>query len=124
MSFALEFADSEVRDVVADGATVRVRLAAACVRDASGSRGWLPGVVLALAGATLAGDPAPAFGRLAEGRLRQDGRDVARPALPGMLAGDLELTLRFANGTLLTARGRSLSLSVADDTRFKEDLSC
>ena len=124
MSFALEFPDSEVSDVVADGATVRVRLAAACVHDAGGHRGWLPGVTLALADATLAGDPAHAFGRLAVGRLRHDGRDIARPTLPGMLSGDLELTLRFANGTQLTARGRSLSMDVTDATRFKEDLSC
>jgi hypothetical protein len=124
MSFALEFADSEVRDVVMDGVAVRVRLAAASVRDAQGAHGWLPGVTLAIAEAELVGDAAHAFGRLAEGRLRHAGRDIARPALPGMLTGDLELTLRFANGTPLTARGRSLSLSVADDSRFKEDLSC
>jgi hypothetical protein len=123
MTFTLEFADSEVRDVVADGATVRVRLAAACVRDANGHRGWLPGVALALADATLAGDPTQAFGRLAEGRLLHDG-DITRPAVPSTLSGELELVLRLANGTQLTARGRSLAFSVADDSRFKEDLSC
>ena len=79
MRFALEFHDSEVRDVATDGDAVRVRFAAASVRDAAGGRGWLPGVTLALADATLAGDPSHAFGKLAEGRLRQDGRDIARP---------------------------------------------
>lgn len=124
MSFALQFADSEVRDVVAGGAGVRVRLAAACAWDANGNRGWLPGVALALTDATLAGDPTHAFGRLADGSLRHDGRRIARPALPATLAGELELTLRFANGTQLTARGGALALDVADDARFTEDLSC
>jgi hypothetical protein len=124
MGFALEFHDSEVRDAVADGNTVRVRLSAAAVRSDAGERGWLPGVALTLADATLAGDTAHAFGKLAEGRLRQDGRDIAALAVPVTLAGRIELTLRFANGTQLSARGRSLALSVADDARFAEDLSC
>ena len=124
MRFALEFHDSEIRDVVADAAAVRVRFAAACVRDIHGGRGWLTGVTLALADATLAGDATHAFGRLSEGRLRQDGRDVVRPALPDTLAGALELTLRFANGTLLTVQGRSLAASLSGDGRFTEDLSC
>lgn len=124
MSFALEFADSEVRDVVTHGAAVRVRLAAACVRDADDHRGWLAGVALALTDATLAGDPTHAFGRLADGSLRHEGRKIARLALPATFAGELELTLRFANGTQLTARGRALALDVADDARFTEDLSC
>ena len=124
MAFTLEFADSEVHDVATDGATVRVRLAAACVRDAGGSRGWLPGVALVLGDATLAGDPPLAFGRLAEGRLRHDGRDIPAPTLPAALAGELELALRFANGAQLTALGHAIVMSVDDDTRFKEDLSC
>ncbi|MFL6697700.1 MAG: hypothetical protein ACJ8GJ_11075 [Vitreoscilla sp.] len=124
MRFALEFHDSEIRDVLATTAALRVRFAAACVRDPHGNRGWLTGVTLALADATLAGDPAHALGRLSEGRLRQDGRDVVRPALPGTLTGALELTLRFANGTLLTAHGRSLASTLSDDARFTEDLSC
>ena len=124
MSFALEFHDSEIRDVVADGGEVRVRFAAASVRNANGERGWLTSVTLALSDATLAGDTAHAFGKLAEGRLRQDGRDIGQPALPDTLSGQITLSLRFADGALLAARGRSLVLSVADDARFAEDLSC
>ena len=124
MSFALEFHDSEVRDVVTDGAEVRVRFAAASARDANGERGWLTSVTLALSDATLPGDTAHAFGKLVEGHLRRDGRDIGCPAIPLALSGQIELTLRFANGTQLTARGRSLVLSVADDARFAEDLSC
>ena len=126
MRFALEFHDSEVRDVTREDGVVRIRFAAASVRGTDGERGWLPGVVLALCEATQADDAPHAFGRLAEGRLRNDDRDIPRPALPGTLAGRLELTLRFANGALLTLRGRTLALSLPDDAAslFKKDLSC
>ena len=125
MRFALELHDSEVRDVTLEDGVARVRFAAASVRTTDGARGWLPGVVLALSEATVLGDNTPlAFGRLAEGRLRHDDRDIPRLALPGTLSGRLELTLRFANGTLLTLRGRTLAPSMPDDALFKEDLSC
>ena len=124
MSFALEFHDSEVRDVVADGDVVRVRFSAACVHGADRERGWLPSVVLTLARATLDGDTAHTVGKLVEGGVRHDGRTATLLALPGMLAGDIELALRFANGTQLAAHGHTLTLTVADDARFAPDLAC
>ena len=124
MQFALEFHDSEVRDLAADAGSIRLRFSAASVRAADGERGWLPGVTLSLSDATLDGDAAHAFGKLTEGRLRLDGRPVTRPALPGSLAGELELALRFANGSALSLRGRGLELAVADGTGFVPDLSC
>lgn len=124
MRFAFEFHDSEVRDVVVDGDAVHVRFAAASVRDDQGRRGWLPSVRLTLTGATLSGDARHAFGKLVEGRLDLDGQPTKPLALPTTLAGDLDLALRFANGTALTLRGRTLAASVADDARFAEDLSC
>jgi hypothetical protein len=124
MPHALAFHDSELRDVAIDAGTVRLRFAAASVVADNGERGWLPGVVLTLSDATLDGDAAHAFGKLTEGRLRLDDHIVARPALPGTLAGDIALDLRCANGTVLALRGRALSLAVADDARFAADLSC
>ena len=124
MRFAFEFHDSEVRDVVTDGDAVHVRFAAASVRDDQGRRGWLTSVQLTLTGATLSGDARHAFGKLVEGRLERDGQPVEPLALPATLAGALGLALRFANGTALTLRGRTLAASVADDARFAEDLSC
>ena len=124
MRFDLDFPDSEVRDVTLEDGVARVRFAAASVRNAEGARGWLTGAVLALSEATLAGDAPLAFGRLAEGRLRHDDHDIPRPALPGTLAGRLELALRFANGTPLMLHGRGLALSLPADAHFKEDLSC
>jgi len=124
MGFVLEFGDSEVRDVVADVDVLRVRFAAASVRDADGERGWLASVVLTLASGAFTGDLTHAIGRIAEARVRNAGRDVLRLALPSTLAGDLELSLRFANGTQLAARGQALALTAADDARFTPDLSC
>jgi hypothetical protein len=124
MSLVLEFHDSEVRDVSADAGSVRVRFSAASVLAADGERGWLPAVALMLSGATLDGDAAHAFGKLSEGRLRHDGQAVTRLAIPGTLAGDLELALRFANGTSLALRGHALTLAASDDTRFAPDMSC
>ena len=124
MPHVLAFHDSELRDVVVDAGTVRLRFAAASVVAADGERGWLPGVVLTLTGATLDGDAALAFGKLTEGRLRVDGQAVARPAVPGTLAGAIALDLRCANGAGLALRGRALVLAVADDARFAADLSC
>jgi hypothetical protein len=124
MSFALEFHDSEVRDVVADGATVRLRFSAAAVRDEAGERGWLTSVQLEFSAATLHGDPTHAFGRIAQGRLRHDDRGAARLAVPGVLAGDVELALRLANGTKVVMCGNTLVASVDDVARFTPDLSC
>ncbi len=124
MGFTLEFRNSEVRDVVADGDRVRIRFAAASVRRAIGEHGWLPSVALTFEQARLQGDATLAFGKVADGSLRQDSRLAPRLPLPGTLAGAIELTLHFANGTLLTVHAASLRLSMANDARFVEDLSC
>ena len=124
MRYALAFHDSELRDVVADAGTVRLRFSAASVVAADGERGWLSGVELTLSGATLHGDAAHAFGKVTEGQLRHNGHAIARPALPGMFAGDIALALRLANGTALALRGHSLALDIPADARFAADLSC
>ena len=124
MSFALEFPDSEVRDVVADGGVVRLRLSAAAVRNDAGERGWLTSVQLAFTGAAVHGDTTHAFGRIAEGRLCRDDRGVERLAVPGTSTGDLELALRLANGTQFVVRAQTLEAGAADGGRFTPDLSC
>ncbi len=124
MSFALEFHDSEVRDVVADDGGVRVRFSAASVRGADGLRGWLTSVALTLTGTLPAGGTPDAFGKITEGHLRQDGVAVTRLPVPARLAGELELSLRFANGSSLSVRAAALTLATAPDAVFTEDLSC
>ena len=124
MSFALELPDSEIRDVSVDGAAVRLRFSAAAARDEAGERGWLTSVLLEFAGATVHGDTAHAFGKIAQASLRHGDRGVARLAVPGTLTRDLELALHLANGTQLVVRGDALEASVAAGARFTPDLSC
>jgi hypothetical protein len=125
MSYSLAFADSEVRHAAMDAGALRVAFSAAAVRrHEDDDHGWLQGLALVLDEARVAGDPAAAFGRLAEGHVRLDGRDIGRPVLPQTITGDVELALRFANGATLAARGTRLHLRLADDARFTEDLSC
>ena len=124
MSFALEFPDSEIRDVVVEGAAVRLRFAAAAVRNDAGERGWLTSVQLEFTGAMVQGDTTHAFGKIAQARLRHGDRGVAPLAVPGTLTRDLELALRLANGTQFVVRGDALAASIADGARFTPDLSC
>ena len=124
MSFALEFPDSEIRDLVVDGTAVRLRLSAAAVRNDAGERGWLARVQLEFTGATVHGDTAHAFGKIAHASLRHGDRGIARLAVPGTSTRDIELALRLANGTQFVVRGGALEASVADDARFMPDLSC
>jgi hypothetical protein len=124
MNFALEFHDSEVRRVAADGDTLRVEFSAAAVHRQDGDRGWLSTVVATLSQAAWTGELGQAFGKLGDGSLRVAGTLVPRPALPAEFAGDIALTLRFANGTVLAAQGRALAWTVADEERFTPDHSC
>ena len=129
MRFTLEFADSELRDIVRDGALVRLRLAAAAVRDEAGERGWLTGVTLEMSVATLHGDTAHAFGRVAEVSLSDGPRLLRSMRVPGVLTAAREgevvtLALRLANGTQFLTSGYRLEATLAADARFKEDLSC
>lgn len=124
MSFALEFSDSEILDIVAEPAGLRVRLAAAAVRDAGARRGWIPSVQLTLADATVTGDLRHAFGKITDGQLRHDSKEVALLALPCMLSGRLALSLRLANGSSLEAQARALTATFDGEARFTPDLSC
>jgi hypothetical protein len=129
MRFTLEFADSELRDVAREGTLVRLRLAAAAVRNEAGERGWLTGVTLEMTAATFHGDTAHAFGRIAEVGLHDGPRLLRGMEVPGALTATREgevvlLALRLANGTQFVTSGYRLEATLADDARFAEDLSC
>lgn len=120
MPYALEFPDSELRDMARDGALLRVRLSAAAARNEAGERGWLSAVTLTISAATLHGDATHAFGRIVEGTLD----DGARLTVPGSLAGSIRLAMRLANGTHFIIRGDALEASLDDGAHFREDFSC
>jgi hypothetical protein len=129
MRFTLDFADSELRDVAREGALVRLRFAAASVRNEAGQHGWLSGVTLEMSAASLHGDTQLAFGRIAEVALGDAARLLRRMDVPGVLDAPREgevvsLAVRLANGTQFIASGYRLEARLADDARFAEDLSC
>lgn len=129
MPFTLEFADSELRDVVREGALVRLRFAAAAARNEAGERGWLTGVTLEMTAAILHGDTAFAFGKIAEVGLQDGKRLLRRMDVPGALTATREgevvvLAVRLANGAQFITSGYRLDATLADDARFAEDLSC
>jgi len=129
MRFTLEFADSELRDVVREGALVRLHLAAAAVRNEAGERGWLTGVTLEMTAATVHGDTSHAFGKIAEVGLHDGPRLLRGLEVPGALITAREgevvlLALRLANGTQFVTSGYRLEATLADDARFAQDLSC
>jgi hypothetical protein len=129
MHFTLEFADSELRDVVREGALVRLRFAAAAVRNEAGERGWLTGVQVEMSAATVHGDTAHAFGKIAEVGLEDGERLLRRMDVPGTLTATREgevvsLAMRLANGSQLVISGYRLEAMLADDARFTDDSSC
>ena len=129
MRFTLDFAGSELRDVVREGALVRLRFAAAAVRNEAGQHGWLTGVSLEMSAAALHGDTDHAFGKIANVGLSAGSRLLRGMDVPGALTAaregeDIGLAVRLANGTQFTTSGYSLEARIADDARFTEDLSC
>jgi hypothetical protein len=127
--YTLELADSELRDVIREGALARLRLSAAAVRDEAGERGWLTGVSLEMSAASLHGDAAHAFGRIAEAGLSTGAGLLRRMDLPGMLAAPgadevVTLAVRLANGAQFVVAGHRLDARLAGDARFTPDLSC
>jgi hypothetical protein len=114
----LVLAESEVSAVALEGGALRVRFAAARVAG-----GWLNGLELVVEAATGANTIAGTPGRVVEARAIVDGR-VPALAIPSRTIGDVTLSLRFANGLALEARGDALVLALRADARFAEDFAC
>jgi len=79
--------------------------------------------------ASVRGDTAQAFGRIAEAGLRHDQRLLRRMDVPGTLAAArqgevVSLAVRLANGAQFVVEGHALEAILADDVRFTPDLSC
>ena len=124
MRFALDLQDSEIRDVTRDGSLVRLRLAAAAVRDEAGQRGWLSTVTLQITAADVHGDTTHAFGKISRAKVRHGSRGFAPLEVPDAMTRDIELTLGLANGAQLAIFGDALAVTVAGDAVFTADLSC
>ncbi len=125
MPYTLEFPDSELRDVVREGALVRVRLAAAAACNDAGERGWLTSVTLDFSHAVLHSDSSHTFGRIKEAFLQHGSQRITQLAVPGTLTRDVTLSLRLANATqIVIGQAHALEAHLNDDTHFREDFSC
>lgn len=139
--FLLQWADSEVARVAAEGADVLIHLAAAQVlpvADAGSLGGRALGhveravghvrhLVLRLTQAEV--DPTvplgDAIGRLALGRLRLgDGPPACTLAVPCQHPGPAHLSLAFANGTQLDISAAGLQAGFSGDPAYRPSLAC
>jgi hypothetical protein len=127
MNLVLQFHDSEVRQIRANGDELSVAFSAASVRrvgSAARSEGYVSNLELRLAGATWAGPLADAVGSLSTGALSIDGVPVSPVPLPWACEGRVAVTLDFANGTRLTLAARSVELRFAGEPRLVESYVC
>lgn len=130
MNTILEFADSEVGRVEADGDALTIRFSAAHVRgfagrsDADGGHGYAQPLAMKFGEAVWQGTIAECIGRLAGGKAVING--VARPTLelPCACDGAISVELEFRNGAHLRATAKSLSCRFTDETKFVEDFRC
>lgn len=136
----------EARDA-AEGGTVCVVFAAACVRrdrvDGSGATAWSQGSVwgnlshltLRLSGVmsapnvdasecSLSGDLGDAMGALSGGEVRQAAQVWRALPLPCHVSGPVTLSLRFRAGQEWAWQGHELTVQAEADSRFFESYAC
>ena len=134
-AYGLHWADSEVARVVRDGVDVLVHLAAAQVvkvHDEPGGPGeravgHVRHLVLRLPQAALESN-APlgdAIGRLSHGRLKRGDHAAANGlAVPCQHAVRVQLSLAFANGTVLDITATGLQAGFQGDPDYRPSLAC
>ncbi len=127
MTLVLQFHDSEVRQISANGDELCVAFSAASVRrlDTVDRReGYVLNLEMQLAGVACEGSLAEAVGRLSSGALCADGAHVSPVPLPWAREGQVAVTLNFANGTALSVAARSVELRFAGEPRWVESYAC
>lgn len=126
-----KLADSEVSEVLQPANRLTLRLSAVTARalgmppdDVPSEWGYAQGVILDLHQPQVQQCDAHASGRIAEGRLVEDGQPILHIPLPAvrMLANLLEL--RFANGAVLRATAQAWQCRFVAEPRFRESYAC
>lgn len=118
----IEFQDSEVSCIAADGQHVRIDLPVAAVPRSGNS--YLTAVSLLLERAEVLHRDEGCIGRLSGGELHRDGAALASPDVPSRHEGRIELRLQFAHGASFAAVGHALTLSRVDGSHLREHLQC
>jgi hypothetical protein len=130
LNTTLEFHDSEVSRIEADGDALTVRFSAAHVRgfagrsDTDGGRGYAQPLAMQFSEAVWQGAPGECIGRLAGGKAVINA--VARSALelPCACRGSIDVELEFKNGTRLSVNAKALNCRFTNETKFVEDFRC
>jgi len=126
-----KLADSEVTEVQQQADRLTLRLSAVTARalgmlpdEVLTEWGYAQGVILDLHQPQVLQCDAHASGRIAEGRLTEDGQPILHIPLPAvrMLANVLEL--QFANGAVLRATAQAWQCRFVAEPRFRESYAC
>lgn len=130
MGTTLEFHDSEVRAVEADGHQLRVEFSAAHLRGyvrhtgAPAVSGYARAVELRFSAASWSGPLAECVGRLAGGRVVVNGAARSSIVLPHASQGPVRAELQFSGGALLTITAGAMSCRLPADPQFSESFAC
>jgi hypothetical protein len=125
MSFSVEFQDSEVSSVSADGNTLLVRFsAAAAVEEQSGTVGHLKSVELLLQQATWHGNLSLCFGRLAAAKLVTESSASGQVPIPYHSSSPVAIELQFRNGEALVAQAQATTVRINGPASFFESYAC
>ncbi|MBB5193243.1 hypothetical protein HNQ50_003997 [Silvimonas terrae] len=127
---ALEFHDSEVRDVEASTNTVTVNFAAAYVHRSEGrpaidaGSGYMQSVQLVFADAQYSGPINECIGLLSDGLLKINGETSTTMPIPLSVSGSIYLEMGFANGSHILIAAQSLICRASGEAKFIESFDC
>ena len=126
-----QLSESEVSEVQQHADRVRLHFSALTARtlgqqpgEAPSAWGYAQGVILDLHQAEVLQWEGFASGRIAHGRLLQDGQQVPSLPLPAQETAAHALELRFANGAVLVLAAQAWQCRFAGEARFRESYAC
>ena len=131
MNIALEFHDSEVREIKAVDRGLQVSFSSAYVHHSTGRPGVDPGfgyaqaLEMMLGEAVWTGQLHECLGALSHGRVSIEGiRMTSLLPLPYEHTGSVGVELVFANGATLSTSAQSLRVRFQGDPHFIESFAC
>jgi hypothetical protein len=125
VSFSLEFEDSEVDSVSADGDALLIRFsAAAAVEKHSHSVGHLKFAEIVLQQAIWRGNINLCFGRLSSGKLVAKSTALGQVPVPYHSSSPAAVELQFRNGEVLAVQGASVTVRLNGPASFFESYAC
>lgn len=126
-----QLSDSEVSEVQQHAERVTLHFSAATARalgrqpgEAPSAWGYAQGVILDVHQARVVQWEGFASGRIAQGRLLQEGTQVLSLTLPAQESVASVWELRFANGAVLVLAAQAWQCRFVGEARFQESYAC